>query len=147
MKNLDNQTKFQRRIKERHFWFYLGVITLIVSTIFFFVFIISSFLGLSFYLFNKLLNISLYGIFIGSIFTLFLSRLGWSESWVIDLLLNRLSILFMIGGLTLEVSNIFLGNLLYSQELSYGYVVTIIGIILWLLGVRFQSSTIEYPKN
>ena len=136
----DDYTRYQRRVRERYFWFRLGVIILMVSAAFFAILLISSFLGLPFYLFNKLLNISLYGIFLGFILALFLSRLGWSKSWLVDLLLNRLSIFFMIGGLTLETSNLLFTQFLYSQDISYGYGITIIGIILWLLGLRFHSS-------
>ena len=135
-----NQTKFQQRVKERYFWFRLGTLLLGINVTLFILFLISSFLGLSFYLFNKLLNLSLYGVLLGSIFTLFFSRIGWSKFPLVDLLLNRISILLMIGGLTLEAVNIIFEGNLYFQDVLSGFGITIIGGILWLLGIRFQSS-------
>lgn len=142
MSNQLNQEIFQRRIRERHFWFRLGVYCLAIGVIVFVVSMISAFFDLLPFLFlKKLLNFGLYGIFLGIIFGLFFSRIGWSKSLWLDLLLNRLSLLLIVIGITLEM-NIF-QEIFYFQDIPYGYGVTILGIILGLLGMRFQSSTNE----
>lgn len=139
MRNQSNYEKFQRRVKERYFWYRLGVVILLTSTVSFVIVIIGSLLDIPFNLFKKLLNFSLYGIFLGSILTLFLGRLGWSRSKLTDFFLNRLSIVLMIGGLTLGMSKIIFTEF-YFGELDYGFGITIAGVILWLLGLRFQTS-------
>jgi hypothetical protein len=140
--NNNYQEQFYKRIKERHLWARSGWILLIVSFAIFIVLVISFFLGVPFDLFYILLNISLLGIFLGSIFTLLLSRLGWSKSKSIDFTLNRLSILLILGGImAMVLSSTFYAK--FPHWMSYGQGVALIGVILVLLGIRFQSSIEE----
>ena len=71
----------------------------------------------------------------GTISALLLSRIGWSEYLLVDLILNQISVLMIILGI---------GIFLYQGELNpVGIVFTVIGLLLVGLGMHFHSSVSE----
>jgi len=143
MVSQSNQVKFEQRVRERHFWFRLGEYFLVIGTITFVILMITSYLLLSYSMLKKLRTVSLYLVLLGAIFAFIFSRIGWSKFSLVDLLLNRLSMVFIVGGTTLEVGNVLFEGSLYPHDISYGYGTSIVGVILWLLGLYFHSSIIE----
>jgi hypothetical protein len=105
----------------------MGGSSLIITTIGLFTNLIPPTLDVS------LVNVSMFCILLGGVFTMFLGRLGWTESKVLDILFNRLSIFLILLGLISQFSDKLLPS-------GVGYGVFITGIILILLGMRFQTS-------
>lgn len=135
----NNREKFYKRVQERHLWLRLGWILLVSGFSLLILTAVSSFLDMPFSLVKPLIGISLLGIILGSVFSLLLARLGWSKSMLVDLIFNRLSIILIIIS---QVTGVLLTNLGYILEpIDYTQVMLIIGIVLVILGIRFQSST------
>jgi hypothetical protein len=133
-------TKYQGRIRERHFWFRIGVAALLLGVLLFIVVSISIFTDTPFTAVSGLLGLALLGMLFGILSTVLFSRIGWSQSAMLDLLLNRVSILLTITGLGFGWGSTLFEVYWRSKLLSLGQVFTIIGIILVGLGIRFQSK-------
>lgn len=135
----NNRERFYNRVKERRFWLRFGWVLLGSGFSLLVLTAIGSFLDMPFSLVKPLVGTSLSGIILGSVFSLLLSRLGWSKSKPVDLIFNRLSIVLIISS---QVIGVMQANLGYTLEpIDYTQVMLIIGIILILLGICFQSST------
>lgn len=132
-----NEERIQKRVKERYLWSRVGWVAFVLGFGLAILSVLSSiFLDMPFNLFDKLIDISLFGIFLGVICLLLLSRLGWSKSKQIDFLLNRLSISLMIIGVM--IGTVF--SDIVPNSASYGPCLGFVGAILALFGMRFQSS-------
>lgn len=135
----NNRERFYNRVKERRFWLRFGWVLLGSGFSLLILTTIGSFIDMPFSLVNPLTGMSIGGIILGSVFSLLLSRLGWSKSKPIDIIFNRFSIVLIISSQVLAVMNANLGYTL--EPVDYTQVMLIAGIVLILLGIRFQSST------
>lgn len=132
-----NKERYFGRVRERHLWaklglplfaFGLGCIILSLGAIFF---------NYSFAFTRLMSSIGFGGITIGGFCMVLFGRLGWSESKIVDLLLNRLSIVLIIGSQILVVIHL---SLKYPSEIiQRDFIVTIVGVILAVLGIFLHS--------
>lgn len=135
---MNDPEKFYKRVQERHFWFRFGSILLIIGFSLIGLLVITIFVDTPFITVKFLTHISIFGILLGSFCTLLFGRLGWSRSKFLDLLFNRLSIILIIVSI---VSSVIHAGIGYSLEpIDYNQVVLIVGVILALFGIRFQST-------
>lgn len=140
MQDSNNFEKYQRRLKERAFWIRLGWILLISGFTLLLLATGGTFFNMPFALVSILDTISVPAIIAGVIFILLLGRLGWSHSKWMDLLFNRLSIVLITVSLILSAIYIHGGLGLRLDPVDYAQIMLIIGIILAVLGIRFQSQ-------
>jgi hypothetical protein len=140
----DLQERYYKRVMERHFWAKLGLplfifgfacIVLSVGTIFF---------NGSFTIVRLVSSIGFGGITIGGFSMILFGRLGWSKSKLVDLLLNRLSVILIIASQFLVVIHLGLGYT--SKTIQEDSIVTIVGVILALLGIFFHSRPLDDPR-
>lgn len=138
--------RFEKRQREKRFWFFLGKVMFVFSMSGLFVAISISFLitfkitSYSFYkIVDNLVSLSVPSLIFSVFCILVLSQLGWSKSIWIDLLLNRLSSILVIIGSSLS----FFTGIISNEIIIYGQPILAIGIILWLLGLRFRSGKPE----
>ncbi len=129
-----------RRVIERHFWVRFGFI---IGVLGFLIILFAT--GLIFFgtVIASLISMGVICLFFGSFSVVLFGRLGWSESILIDFLLNRLSIISIVVGLILawfELNSTYLGGQ------SYFAIFFIAGIILALLGMLFQSPLPDDPR-
>ena len=129
-----------RRVKERHFWAHFGFIIGVSG-------LVIILLGTGFIFFDiviyPLISIGLIALFFGGFSVVLFGRVGWSESILIDFVLNRLSIISIIVGLILVWLKL---NSTYLDDQSYYMIFFIVGIILAILGMLFQSPVPDDPR-
>jgi uncharacterized membrane protein len=143
--NGNNKDRYYRRVEERHFWARLGVVLLIFCASIFVVSTIMSFvIDIPFILYYNLVGVSISGMILGALFAILLARLGWSKSRLLDLLFNRVGIVFIITGQVLSTLQISMGYSL--DDTNYTVAMLIAGVILVLFGIRFHSPTLEDPR-
>lgn len=143
MKDENEKERFQKRIKERRLWFRTGVLTLGVSIAIFVIAVIGFFLNLPFNSVYYSLGVSVSGIAFGVVCTVLFSRLGWSQSIMVDFLLNRLSIVLILVGFGLELLTIFPDINYFPKASGYGFGFLALGVVLALVGVRTQTELRE----
>jgi len=114
---------YRNRVKQRVIYFRVGMFAAALGFILFVTTLGASFYGLPVY------RIALFLFSIGALCTLLFSRAGWSENPMLDLFLNRISILIAVVGL---------GIFLLGVN-SLGILLTGIGLVLVILGVYFHS--------
>lgn len=129
-----------RRVKERHFWAHFGFISGVSGFVIILLATGLIFFGIVTY---SLISIGLVALFFGGFSVVLFGRLGWSESILIDFVLNRLSIISIIVGLILVWLEL---NSTYLSNQSCYMIFFIAGIILALLGMLFQSPVPDDPR-
>jgi hypothetical protein len=144
-KNGNNKERYYRRVKERHFWARLGVGLLIFFSSLFIVSTIATFvIDIPFILYYSLVGVSFSGMILGALSAILLARLGWSESRLLDLLFNRISIVLILSSQVLSTAQISMGYSL--TDTNYTVAILIVGVILVLFGMRFHSPVVEDPR-
>jgi|GEM_PF-6771928 len=128
------------RVKERHFWVKFGIFLFLSGLFTIFLFTGFTFLGIIIF---QLVSIGLTATFFGAFSFILFGRLGWSESMLIDFLLNRLSIILIIVGLGLMSLRL---NSTIHFERNYYVFFFIAGTILALFGMLFRSPIPDDPR-
>jgi hypothetical protein len=128
-------------VKERHIWFRIGWITIVLGGVILLLTTIAFFVNeLSGKYLSSLVNVSAFCISLGGIILIFFSRVGWHKSKFMDVVFNRLSLILIIFGFLLSFFFPYL-----SKEA--GFILVGLGVILLLLGVRYQSVVTDGEKD
>ena len=140
----NSKERYYKRVKERHLWVKLGL-PLFVFGFGCIIFSISAiFFNVSFTIVRVGSSIGFGGIAIGGFSMVLFGRLGWSESKLIDLLLNRLSTVLIIGSQLLAVIHLSLG---YTSEIiQKDLAATVVGVVFSLLGIFFNSPPVDASR-
>ncbi|MBE7467771.1 MAG: hypothetical protein HS114_01345 [Anaerolineales bacterium] len=143
MQKESDKERYYRRVQERHFWVRFGVLLLVsCSSLFVISTIISFIINIPFPLYYNLVGVTFTGMILGALFSLFLARLGWSKSKLLDLLFNRVSIVLIIISPIWAMMQISIWRK-SVEETNYTIAVLVVGIILNILGMRFHSPIVE----
>lgn len=135
---MKRKREYGRRVEQRTLLARLGLAVAIIAGAGFIISImLLLFTDLSSEQLNGLVGVSQYGISFGLLFALVFGRLGWSEHVIIDFLLNRISIVFVVTGFVV----IIVGDIQYhsSSLIWVGAILGGGGILLALLGIRYQT--------
>ena len=132
------------RNRQRLILSYAGFAIVILGMILFVVGTISVFGNIGERIFNafRLLLWAIYITSFGVLFTLIFGRIGWHDNVLLDILLNQMSIIFVVVGISIVlVTNIFFNN--QNNGAVTGIKIVILGFILALLGIWFRKDPPE----
>lgn len=114
---------YKNRVKQRIIYFQVGMFGVALGFILFVATLGASFYGLPVY------RIALFLFSGGVLCNLLFSRVGWSQNPVLDLFLNRISILITVVGLGIFLLNVN----------SLGILLTGVGLMLVIFGMYVHS--------
>jgi len=136
-----SKKRYYKRIRERHLWVKFGLPLFVFGFSCIILSIAAIFLNVSFSVVRTMSSIGFGGFIIGVFALVLFGRLGWSESRVVDFLLNRVGVILIIFGQTLIVIHLSLGYA--SEVLQKDSISIIVGTVLVLLGIVFHSPYVD----
>ena len=128
------RTNYDARIRQRHLYANLGLRLAQFGVALFVIGLVGAFAGPS-----SLIGLSVFGVIgtsFGISFALIFGQVGWTDNRLADVILNQLSVVVSVIGFLVVI---FGTILLDPPTMIRGIGTFIIGIILALIGIRFQT--------